>query len=145
MNKNKMVLVGILVIGLVVAALLISKREKPSAESETQVTELVVEDIKVGDGKEALPGKTVVVHYTGTLTNGQKFDSSLDRNAPFEFPLGSGRVIQGWDQGVQGMKVGGERKLTIPSRLAYGEKGAGGVIPPNATLIFTIQLLDVKD
>ena len=106
--------------------------------------ELVIEDLQVGDGLEASAGKQVFVHYTGWLTNGQKFDSSLDRNQAFSFRLGAGMVIKGWDQGVNGMKVGGKRKLTIPSHLGYGERGAGGVIPPNATLIFEVELLDVR-
>ncbi|WP_349259356.1 FKBP-type peptidyl-prolyl cis-trans isomerase [Oligoflexus sp.] len=103
-----------------------------------------IEDIKVGEGAVAEAGKQVVVHYTGTLTDGTKFDSSLDRNDPFTFSLGAGQVIKGWDEGVKGMKVGGKRKLTIPPQLGYGEAGAGGVIPPNATLIFEVELLDVK-
>ena len=107
-------------------------------------TELKIEDVKVGTGAEAQAGKTVSVHYTGTLTDGKKFDSSVDRGHPFQFHLGAGEVIKGWDQGIVGMKVGGKRKLTIPPQLAYGERGAGGVIPPNATLIFDVELLDVK-
>lgn len=109
------------------------------------VSELKVEDLKVGDGAVAVAGKKVKVHYTGTLTDGKKFDSSLDRGTPFEFELGKGRVIVGWDQGVAGMKVGGKRKLTIPPQLGYGESGAGGgAIPPNATLIFEVELLGVE-
>jgi len=96
-----------------------------------------------GTGAEAAAGQTVSVHYTGWLTDGQKFDSSKDRNQPFEFSLGAGMVIRGWDEGVQGMKVGGVRKLTIPPELGYGARGAGGVIPPNATLVFEVELLDV--
>lgn len=107
--------------------------------------ELQVTDIKVGEGVEATAGKTVVVHYVGTLLDGTKFDSSRDRGEPFSFPLGQGRVIQGWDQGVQGMKIGGLRKLVIPSHLAYGEAGAGNLIPPNSTLVFEVELLEVKD
>lgn len=107
-------------------------------------TNLIVEETKVGTGAEAVKGQRVSVHYTGTLTNGQKFDSSRDRNRPFEFSLGAGEVIAGWDQGVAGMKVGGQRKLTIPPHLGYGARGAGGVIPPNATLIFDVELLGVK-
>src|SRR6201997_228130 len=96
-----------------------------------------------GTGAEAVAGKTVTVHYTGWLTDGQKFDSSKDRNDPFAFVLGGGMVIKGWDEGVQGMKVGGKRKLTIPPQLGYGVRGAGGVIPPNATLVFEVELLEV--
>ncbi|HAT31970.1 MAG TPA: peptidylprolyl isomerase [Janthinobacterium sp.] len=109
---------------------------------------LQYEEITVGDGAEAQAGQNVVVHYTGWLRNddgskGSKFDSSKDRNDPFEFPLGAGRVIQGWDEGVQGMKIGGTRQLIIPSQLGYGARGAGGAIPPNATLIFDVELLGV--
>ena len=100
-------------------------------------------DLKVGTGPTAQAGQTVSVHYTGWLENGKKFDSSVDRGQPFSFPLGAGRVIKGWDDGVQGMKVGGKRKLIIPSNLGYGARGAGGVIPPNATLIFEVELLGV--
>ena len=100
-------------------------------------------DIVVGTGATAVPGKPVSVHYTGWLTNGEKFDSSLDRGQPFIFPLGEGQVIKGWDEGVAGMKSGGKRQLRIPPALGYGESGAGGVIPPNATLIFDVELLGV--
>ena len=105
---------------------------------------LEIEIIKAGIGAEATPGSQVSVHYTGWLTDGTKFDSSLDRNRPFEFALGAGQVIQGWDQGVAGMRVGGKRKLTIPPELGYGARGAGGVIPPNATLVFEVELLGVS-
>ena len=108
------------------------------------VTSLKIEDQIVGTGDLAVAGKKVTVHYTGTLTDGTKFDSSLDRNQPFSFNLGAGEVIKGWDQGVAGMKVGGKRKLTIPSDLGYGASGAGSVIPPNATLIFEVELLKVE-
>jgi FKBP-type peptidyl-prolyl cis-trans isomerase FkpA len=108
------------------------------------MSELIIEDITVGNGDEAMAGKHVVVHYTGWLTNGSKFDSSKDRNDPFDFRLGAGQVITGWDDGVAGMKVGGKRKLTIPPEMAYGSRGAGGVIPPNATLVFEVELLAVK-
>jgi FKBP-type peptidyl-prolyl cis-trans isomerase len=101
-------------------------------------------DQVVGTGDVAVAGKNATVHYTGWLENGKKFDSSVDRGQPFSFPLGAGRVIKGWDEGVQGMKVGGKRKLTIPSDLGYGPRGAGGVIPPNATLIFDVELLGVR-
>lgn len=100
-------------------------------------------DIVVGTGATAVPGKPVSVHYTGWLTNGEKFDSSLDRGKPFIFPLGEGQVIKGWDEGVAGMKAGGKRQLRIPPSLGYGESGAGGVIPPNATLIFDVELIGV--
>ena len=105
---------------------------------------LKTEDLVVGTGAEAQPGQMVTVHYTGWLTNGQKFDSSKDRNDPFVFPLGQGMVIKGWDQGGVGMTVGGKRKLTIPPELGYGARGAGGVIPPNATLVFEVELLGTK-
>jgi len=105
---------------------------------------LVIEDLVIGDGEEAIAGHQVTVHYTGWLTDGQKFDSSKDRDDPFIFPLGGGRVIRGWDEGVQGMKIGGTRKLTIPPALGYGARGAGGVIPPNATLVFEVELLALE-
>jgi FKBP-type peptidyl-prolyl cis-trans isomerase FkpA len=104
---------------------------------------LIIEELVLGDGTEAVSGKRVSVHYTGWLTNGTKFDSSVDRNDPFEFGLGRGQVIRGWDEGVAGMKIGGKRKLTIPADLGYGAYGAGGVIPPNATLVFEVELLGV--
>ena len=106
--------------------------------------DLKIEDLQVGAGDEAATGRTVDVHYTGWLTDGTKFDSSLDRGRVFSFPLGAGRVIQGWDRGVAGMKVGGRRKLTIPPHLGYGSRGAGGLIPPNATLVFEVELLGLK-
>ena len=117
------------------------------AESNQEVTTpsgLKYVDQTVGTGDVAVVGKNVSVHYTGWLENGKKFDSSVDRGQSFSFPLGAGRVIKGWDEGVQGMKVGGKRKLTIPSELGYGSRGAGGVIPPNATLIFDVELLGVR-
>jgi FKBP-type peptidyl-prolyl cis-trans isomerase len=101
-------------------------------------------DLQAGAGDEARGGQVAVVHYTGWLVDGTKFDSSHDRNEPFQFPLGGGRVIKGWDEGVQGMKVGGVRRLVIPPDLGYGSQGAGAVIPPNATLIFEVELLEVK-
>jgi FKBP-type peptidyl-prolyl cis-trans isomerase FkpA len=109
---------------------------------------LQFEELTIGEGEQAAAGQHVTVHYTGWLQNadgsaGTKFDSSKDRNDPFQFPLGAGHVIKGWDEGVQGMKVGGSRKLIIPAALGYGARGAGGVIPPNATLIFEVEILGV--
>jgi FKBP-type peptidyl-prolyl cis-trans isomerase FkpA len=110
----------------------------------TTASGLVIEEVQLGEGAEAVAGKMVSVHYSGFLTNGSKFDSSVDRKEPFDFPLGRGHVIRGWDEGVAGMKVGGKRKLTIPPDLGYGARGAGGVIPPNATLVFDVELLAVR-
>lgn len=106
------------------------------------MADLVIEDLALGDGDIAETGKTVTVHYTGTFEDGQAFDSSVGRG-PFSFPLGAGRVIKGWDQGVAGMRVGGKRKLVIPSELGYGSRGAGNVIPPDTTLVFEVELLQV--
>ena len=110
----------------------------------TMPSGLQYEDIVVGNGPSPQMGHPVIVNYTGWLTNGTKFDSSLDRNQPFTFNIGTGSVIKGWDQGVATMKVGGKRKLIIPPSLGYGARGAGGVIPPNATLIFEVELLGVQ-
>jgi FKBP-type peptidyl-prolyl cis-trans isomerase len=122
----------------------------PTSEANT-MAELNITDVKTGDGAEAVPGKLVSVHYTGWLYDanapdhhGAKFDSSRDRGQPFAFPLGAGRVIQGWDKGVAGMKIGGQRTLVIPAEMGYGARGAGGVIPPNATLVFDVELLGVQ-
>jgi FKBP-type peptidyl-prolyl cis-trans isomerase len=105
---------------------------------------LICDDTQVGTGDEAVAGKQVTVHYTGWLETGEKFDSSRDRMQPFGFLLGDGQVIKGWDEGVVGMKVGGVRRLTIPAEMGYGARGAGGVIPPNATLVFEVELLRVS-
>ncbi len=108
-------------------------------------TELEITDITVGDGDEARPGQQVVVHYVGVaFSTGEEFDASWNRNAPFEFPLGAGRVIAGWDQGVAGMRVGGRRRLTIPAKLGYGDRGAGAAIRPGETLIFVVDLLSIR-
>lgn len=156
-----------LLAAMLVATACTPKAEEPAPESTTPETtssqpetsestasataprtgdaaELKIEDEVVGKGAEAKSGDTVSVHYTGWLTDGTKFDSSLDRNQPFQFALGQGQVIKGWDEGVAGMKVGGKRKLTIPPDMGYGAQGAGGVIPPNATLVFEVELLSVN-
>ena len=117
----------------------------PAPAPQAQATELKIEDTKVGTGAEAKSGDLVTVNYTGYLTDGTKFDSSLDSGQPFKFTIGQGEVIAGWDQGFAGMKVGGKRKLTIPPELGYGAQGAGGgVIPPNATLVFDVELMGVN-
>jgi len=123
----------------------------PITSSTNSITSLIKNDVKVGTGAEAQSGQTVSVHYTGWLydtsatdNHGKQFDSSRTRGTPFKFPLSAGRVIKGWDQGVAGMKVGGQRTLTIPAELAYGARGAGGSIPPNATLVFDVELIGVE-
>jgi FKBP-type peptidyl-prolyl cis-trans isomerase FkpA len=143
-------LLGI-VLGAAVMAVLVAACAQSQAsagggggQEVTTASGLKYTDTKVGTGAEAKAGQTASVHYTGWLTNGTKFDSSKDRGQPFSFRLGGGQVIKGWDEGVQGMKVGGTRKLTIPADLGYGARGAGGVIPPGATLIFDVELLGVK-
>lgn len=125
-----------------------STSEKPQVDvpvGQEPPADLVIEDLIVGDGAEATPGSAVDVHYVGvSFKNGQQFDASWDRGSTFTFPLGAGRVIAGWDQGVAGMKIGGRRKLTIPPHLAYGAHGAGGVIGPNETLIFVVDLIGIR-
>jgi peptidylprolyl isomerase len=136
-------------LALAVAAAIVTPAQAQGAgKTMTTASGLQITDTKVGTGASPKRGQTAVVHYTGWLykngVKGAKFDSSVDRNEPFEFPVGMGRVIRGWDEGVATMKVGGKRTLIIPPGLAYGASGAGGVIPPNATLIFDIELLGVK-
>jgi FKBP-type peptidyl-prolyl cis-trans isomerase len=141
------------VVGLIVVAC--AKKEAPNQSAAsgnaagapatiTTASGLQYVVVKQGDGPVAKAGQTVSVHYTGWLTNGTKFDSSVDRGQPFQFNLGAGQVIKGWDEGVAGMKVGEKRKLIIPSNLGYGDRGAGNVIPPNSTLVFDVELLGVQ-
>jgi len=149
MLKN---LLLIATVALAVTAAFAQSSKKPDTSSPTKVTGdgtktadgLQYWDIKVGTGAAAAAGHAVKVHYTGWLTNGTKFDSSVDRGEPFSFSLGAGQVIKGWDEGVAGMKIGGKRQLRIPPELGYGSRGAGGVIPANATLIFDVELLGVQ-
>jgi FKBP-type peptidyl-prolyl cis-trans isomerase FkpA len=157
-RNQRIAIIVVVVLLLAAAAFLVystSRPEQPgagqSAAGLPDITNLTTtdsglqyKDVTVGSGAEAQAGNTVSVHYTGWLTDGTKFDSSLDRGQPFSFSLGSGGVIAGWDEGVAGMKIGGKRILVIPANLGYGASGAGGVIPPNATLIFEVELLDVK-
>jgi FKBP-type peptidyl-prolyl cis-trans isomerase FkpA len=151
MNKRPIgTILAVLVVACLAAAAVCADEEgkgdagKEEAAVVTTASGLKYQDIKVGEGKEAKAGDMVTVHYTGRLTDGKKFDSSKDRGDPFVFPLGRGRVIKGWDEGVAGMKVGGFRKLTIPPELGYGARGAGGVIPANATLLFDVELLKIE-
>ena len=136
---SSLIAMGVLTLALGVGGSMAENNQEVTTPSGLKYVDQVV-----GTGEMAVAGKTANVHYTGWLENGKKFDSSVDRGQPFSFPLGAGRVIKGWDEGVQGMKVGGKRKLTIPSDLGYGSRGAGGVIPPNATLIFDVELLGVR-
>jgi FKBP-type peptidyl-prolyl cis-trans isomerase len=161
------IIFGVVAVLVVVAAVVYEKKQNNTAVAPAAVVEeqpiasstgtvvtqskpitmangLIIEDVKIGTGAEAVKGALISVHYVGTLVDGKKFDSSRDRGEPFQFPLGQGMVIQGWEQGFEGMKVGGVRKLTIPPDLGYGAQGAGGVIPPNATLKFEVELLGVR-
>ncbi|GJL69563.1 MAG: hypothetical protein NPIRA06_21980 [Nitrospirales bacterium] len=138
------IIIGAWIILLIVFVLnpLSGKAAEESMVTTTSGLQYV--DLALGSGRQAHAGETAIVHYTGTLTDGTKFDSSKDRNEPFSFRLGAGRVIKGWDEGVEGMKIGGIRKLVIPPQLGYGSTGAGSAVPPNATLIFEVELLDLR-
>lgn len=140
----KLIVTGILAALIAVPAYAAKDTKKSDSKTVTTASGLKYTDVVVGKGASPVAGKQVKVHYTGTLENGKKFDSSVDRNDPFSFTIGVGQVIPGWDEGVMTMKVGGKRKLIIPSKLGYGASGAGGVIPPNATLLFDVELLDVS-
>lgn len=143
--------INIIITALLVATACGPTAQNPSTQLSTNQTQgnqkmgLIIEELTKGTGSEAVKGKTITVHYTGWLTDGTKFDSSLDRGQPFTVKLGAGEVIKGWDEGFAGMRVGGKRKLTIPPELGYGSRAVGGVIPANATLIFEVELLDVRD
>ena len=147
---KKLILLTTFILGLAMTANATTTAETTAATGNTQTLEsgLKIQDQVVGTGDLAAAGSNISVHYTGWISNkgekGSKFDSSLDRGTPFAFPLGAGKVIQGWDKGVVGMKVGGKRTLIIPSKLGYGERGAGNAIPPNADLIFEVELLKVN-
>ncbi len=149
MSNPKTLIIALLILVALVIGFFIFGNNKPKTEtmapstnSQSQATKLKIEDIQVGTGKEVVSGDNIVIHYNGTLTDGTKFDSSYDRGEPFETQIGVGQVIQGWDEGVVGMKVGGKRKLTIPPEMGYGNR-ATGPIPANSTLIFEVELIDV--
>lgn len=145
---RKPLLISLLVSLTLTVACSPRKEQQPDKKTSVaqSVTKLKIEVLKQGSGDiVAKPGQKVKVHYTGWLTDGKKFDSSVDRGQPFVFPLGQGRVIKGWDEGVKGMKVGEKRKLTIPPDMAYGDRGAGGVIPPGATLVFEVEFLGIAN
>ncbi|MDG1097170.1 MAG: FKBP-type peptidyl-prolyl cis-trans isomerase [Methylophilaceae bacterium] len=155
MNKLKPIIAAMCFLSLLNACQAesndVNEDNKETTGMTENITQLVKNDTVIGEGREAEPGFMVSVHYTGWLYDenapkhkGEKFDSSVDRGQPFEFSLGAGQVIQGWDQGFAGMKIGGKRTLIIPSEMGYGKRGAGGVIPPNAALVFDVELLDVK-
>ncbi len=140
----KLAAIAILAAATAISSYAAQDAKKPESQTVTTASGLKYVDVVVGKGASPVAGKQVKVHYTGTLENGKKFDSSLDRGQPFSFVIGVGQVIPGWDEGVMTMKVGGKRKLIIPSRLGYGTRGAGAAIPPNATLLFDVELLDVS-
>lgn len=139
--KAALFFAALLLVGMAIDATGGDKKEEKVITTKSGLKYI---DVKVGTGKEATKGDTVVVHYTGRLKDGKKFDSSVDRDKPFSFNLGVGQVIKGWDEGVAGMKEGGKRKLIIPPNLGYGDRGAGNVIPPNAELHFDVELIKVK-
>jgi len=144
-QRNQRILVIVIFLVIVAAgAYWAISASRGGGEPASTGSGLKIEDLVGGTGAEAKAGDTVSVHYTGWLINGTEFDSSLKRGQPFEFTLGQGRVIQGWDEGVAGMKVGGKRKLTIPPELGYGARGSGSQIPPNSTLVFEVELLEIK-
>jgi peptidylprolyl isomerase len=155
MNNKNLITIGIIFAILTgIFFLLSQKPANITSDNSSQLqisptikpdmSQLKTEDLKIGTGTEVKSGDTVIMHYSGTLEDGTKFDSSYDRGQPFTTQIGVGQVIQGWDLGVPGMKIGGKRKLTIPPQLGYGAQGAGGVIPPNATLVFEVELIDIK-
>lgn len=143
MKRFSTIAVSVVLAALLAVPAFAQEAKKDGGKTVTTATGLKYVDVVVGKGASPAAGKSVKVHYTGTLENGKKFDSSVDRNQPFSFTIGVGQVIKGWDEGVMTMKVGGKRKLIIPSNLGYGASGAGGTIPPNATLLFDVELLDV--
>ncbi|MHB8058160.1 MAG: FKBP-type peptidyl-prolyl cis-trans isomerase [Desulfuromonadaceae bacterium] len=143
MKSLSKIAVSVVMAALLAVPVFAAQDAKAGGKVVTTASGLKYVDVVVGKGASPAAGKQVKVHYTGTLENGKKFDSSVDRNEPFSFVIGVGQVISGWDQGVMTMKVGGKRKLIIPAKLGYGTRGAGGVIPPNATLLFDVELLDV--
>ena len=156
MSKDRKMLATTIALSVLALLFFVFNRQSPNPNSSGTITkeeelkmedvkELIIEDLVVGSGDEAIAGKAITVNYAGTLLDGTKFDSSYDRGVPFSFTLGAGEVIAGWDQGFSGMKVGGKRKLTIPPHLGYGERGAGAQIPPNSTLVFEVELLEVKE
>ena len=151
LTRYTRLLISLLSILLITACQQQGETGMSDSAGDSGITELQITDVVNGDGPTAQPGQEVVVHYTGWLydtsqpdNKGTKFDSSVDRGDPFSFPLGAGRVIQGWDQGFAGMQIGGQRILVIPPDMGYGASGAGGVIPPNATLMFEVELLDIR-